>query len=250
MLNNIPQVTKNIIIINVLLFLATMMFQNKIDLISVLGAYPFNSPKFESYQIVTHFFMHAGFMHIAFNMFGVYIFGSHLERIWGPKRFFFFYILSALGAYLLYAGIDTYQTFQLKNEIVRLYGNESYANIHLIVNDFVTSGQSNIAGTPIEYNYANKLAADFLTPMVGASGALFGVLAAFAMLFPNTELYLMFIPFPVKAKYLIGGYFILEVFLGFGKFQGDSVAHFAHVGGAIVGFILVKIWQRNKTTFY
>jgi rhomboid-like protein len=86
--------------------------------------------------------------------------------------------------------------------------------------------------------------------MVGASGALFGVLAAFAMLFPNTELYLMFIPFPVKAKYLIGGYFILEVFLGFGKIQGDSVAHFAHVGGAIVGFILVKMWQRNKTTFY
>lgn len=246
MLNNIPPITKNILIINVLLFVATFVFQGRIDLLSVLGAYSFNSPNFQPYQVVTHFFMHANVMHIAFNMFGVVIFGSHLERIWGAKRFFFFYILSALGAYFLYAGISTYQTMQMKNEIIQLYGQETFSTVQQVARDFAQTGRSFHPIPPLGIEYANKI----LVPMIGASGALFGIMAAFALLFPNTELFLMFIPFPVKAKYLVGGYFILEVFLGFGSFQGDSVAHFAHVGGAIVGFILVKLWQRDNTRFY
>lgn len=250
MLRNIPQVTKNILIINVLLFLATLVFQSKIDLGAVLGAYPFNSPNFRPYQIVTHFFMHAGFMHIAFNMFALYIFGCHLERIWGPKRFFIVYFASAIGAYLLYAGIDTYQIMHLQGKVAQLMGDDSLLRVNQIVNDFVATGQTAIPASPTEYQYAQRIAQAFLVPMVGASGAVFGILAAFAVLFPNTELYLMFIPFPVKAKYLIGGYFALEIFLGFQQFQGDSVAHFAHVGGAIVGFIFVKVWQKKSNNFY
>lgn len=250
MLRNIPQVTKNILIINVLLFLATIVFQNKIDLGAMLGAYPFNSPNFKSYQIVTHFFMHGGFMHIAFNMFALYIFGCHLENIWGPKRFFVVYFASAIGAYLLYAGIDTYQIMHLQDKVAQLMGDDSLAKVNQIVQDFIATGQTMIPASPTEYQYAQEIAIKSLTPMVGASGAVFGILAAFAVLFPNTELFLLFIPFPIKAKYLIGGYFALEVFLGFQQYQGDSVAHFAHVGGAIVGFIFVKVWQKKSSNFY
>jgi rhomboid-like protein len=244
-----PQVTKNIIIINVLMFLATLLFQNQFDLGAILGAYPFNSLKFQSYQIVTHFFMHSGFMHILFNMYALYIFGSYLEHVWGAKRFFVVYIASALGAYFLYAGIDTYHIMQMQQEVASTLGGDSLSRVNLIVNDIVQSVSSGIVASQAEIAYAQQIAQSMLVPMVGASGAVFGILAAFAVLFPNMELFLLFIPFPIKAKYLIGGYFVLEVYLGFQQFQGDSVAHFAHVGGAIVGFIFVKLWQKRGNQF-
>ncbi len=254
MLQNLPHITKNILIINVLLFVATFLFQGQIDLIRELGAYTFNSPLFQPYQIVTHFFMHGGLMHIFFNMFALVMFGAHLERIWGPKRFFVFYIISALGAYLLYGGIGTYEMYQAKMEILNTFNNGEL--ILSEVNNAIIEGRSSILtdnpdtiaflNSPLSRAYINP----GITPMVGASGAIFGLLAAFGTLFPNTQLMLLFPPIPIKAKYLVIGLMVISIYLGLNQFEGDNIAHFAHVGGGLVGFIMVKIWQRNRTTFY
>jgi membrane associated rhomboid family serine protease len=243
--NNIPAVTKNILILNILFYFASMVFSNgEMDLFSILGAHYINSPLFEPYQIVTHFFMHApDFFHILFNMLMLVMFGSHLERIWGGKRFFIFYVASAIGAFALYNGIGVFQIIELKSQIQALGYDITLLNDN-ILND--AAFQYNVDDKELLVNYASKI----LTPMVGASGAIFGIMAAFAYLFPNTELMLLFPPIPIKAKFLIGGYFLLEVFLSFQSNVGDNIAHLAHVGGAIVGFILVFIWNRNKKTFY
>jgi len=244
MFNNLPGVTKNILILNILFFVATFVMQTKgIDLISMLGTHYVNTPLFEPYQLVTHFFMHGGIFHIFMNMYILFMFGSHLERIWGPKRFFIFYIVSAFGAFALYNGIGVYQIMQMKSQIVSM-GYDITALNDSIVRDIPF--QFKVEDQWILTEYAGKV----LTPMVGASGAIFGLLAAFAYLFPNTELMLLFPPIPIKAKFLIGGYFILEVYLGLKDLSGDNIAHFAHVGGAVAGFILVYIWNKNRSQFY
>jgi membrane associated rhomboid family serine protease len=243
--NNIPAVTKNILIVNIIFYFASMVFSNgELDLFSILGAHYINSPLFEPYQIVTHFFMHApDFFHILFNMLMLVMFGSHLERIWGGKRFFIFYVASAIGAFALYNAIGVFQIIELKSQIQSLGYDITLLNENILSN---ASFEYNIDDKALLVNYASKI----LTPMVGASGAIFGIMAAFAYLFPNTELMLLFPPIPIKAKFLIGGYFLLEVFLSFQSNVGDNIAHLAHVGGAIVGFILVFIWNKNKSTFY
>ncbi|MFN5415465.1 MAG: rhomboid family intramembrane serine protease [Flavobacteriia bacterium] len=246
MFNNIPTVTKNLLILNILFFAASLvMLQNGIDSMGILGGHYLNSPLFEPYQIVTHFFMHSptDFFHILFNMIMLVMFGGHLERIWGPKRYFIFYIAAALGAFALYNSIGVFQIMELKSQI-QLLGYDIYE-----LNDSILT-QSNF-----EYNIDDKIlltqyASKIYTPMVGASGAIFGLMAAFAFLFPNTEMMLLFPPIPIKAKYLIGVYFLLEVYLSFQNKVGDNVAHIAHVGGAIVGFILVFIWNKKKDRFY
>ncbi len=245
LLKNLPPVTKNLLIINVMMFLLTWFFRAQgIDLISLLGAHYVNSPLFEPYQIVTHFFMHStAIFHIFFNMFALVMFGSLLEKIWGPKRFFIFYITSAVGAFLFYNALGAYELYQIKTQLSDL----GYNTVAL--KQYLTMG--------VEFTYNPRdeaLLASYMskaiTPMVGASGAVFGVMAAFAYLFPNTELMLMFIPFPIKAKFLIGGYFLLELYLSFQNSAGDSVAHLAHVGGAVVGFIFVFIWGKKNKNFY
>lgn len=243
-LNNIPPVTKNLLILNVLFYLASLMFAtNGIYLIQILGAHFVTSPLFEPYQIITHFFMHSsGIAHIFFNMFALVMFGSLLEKMWGPKRFFIFYIASALGAFVLYNSLGAYQLWNLKNELLSL----GFTETQLL--DYIHGGS--LQASPADGLLLHEYGLKAITPMVGASGAIFGIMAGFAYLFPNTELMLMFIPFPVKAKYLVGGYFLIELYLSFQNIQGDSVAHLAHVGGAIVGFILVFIWNRTKKTFY
>lgn len=238
---NIPTITKNILIINVLFFLATSLFKAKgIHLQSVLGLHYIDSPFFEPYQIVTHFFMHADIMHIFFNMFGLVIMGSHLERVWGEKRYLIFYLITALGAAVLH---NVVQGFELKamtgsflpvsNNLVVINGNY----IEQISDAFVTTDLGTIGGILAQ-------------PTVGASGAIYGLIVAFAMLFPNTEFMLLFPPIPIKAKWLAVGLALIAIFSGFQNNPGDSVAHFAHLGGMLFGFILVKIWQNNKTSFY
>ncbi len=252
MFNNIPQVTKNLLILNALFFLAKIVVISSfnIDLDLLLGAHYINSPLFQPYQIVTHMFMHGNFMHIFFNMFVLLIFGSHLERLWGAKRFFIFYIVSGIGAFLIYNITGAWQIHQLKQEILA-YGfpleniNELIRNTPLN-ESAVSETLSRLSGDPGVFEYAVKS----FTPMIGASGALFGIMAAFALLFPNTPLMLLFFPFPIKAKYLIGGYFLIELYSSFNQ-PGDTVAHLAHVGGAIVGGIIVLIQRRtDKTNFW
>lgn len=216
-----PPVIKNLIIINVIMFIATMVFEGQgINFTRLMGMFPFGSELFKPYQLVTHMFMHGGFMHIFFNMFALWMFGAPLENVWGPKRFLSFYLITGLGAAFLHQGVNAYEIYQLK---------EAYA-----------------AGDMSAYqNIMWKMA----IPTVGASGAVYGVLMAFGMLYPNTKLLIYFL-FPVKAKYVVlflGG---LALYMGFQNNPADNVAHFAHLGGMLFGFILIKIWQRDRRRFY
>ncbi len=242
--SNIPQITKNLLILNVLMFILTLFFQSRgVDLYHLLGVHSFNSPLFEPYQLVSHFFMHGDFWHLLFNMFGLVMFGSILERLWGPKRFMIFYVVSAIGAVVIFEGINTYEVFQMRREL-------GYIGFdYQIIDNATTYHRLNeIIDTlpPLGINYLIKSN----SVLFGASGAVFGIMAGFAILFPNTELQLLFPPIPVKAKYLIGGYFVLEVYRSIYLTAGDNVAHLAHVGGAIVGAIIVLIWRRNRSNFY
>ncbi|MBP6459648.1 MAG: rhomboid family intramembrane serine protease [Crocinitomicaceae bacterium] len=247
-LSSIPPVTKNILLLNILFYIATLVLAGKgIDLIQLLGAHYVNSPLFEPYQIVTYFFMHSkDFFHILFNMLMLVMFGAHLERIWGPKRFFIFYIASAIGAFALYNIIGVYQIIQLKEQLTQL-GYDLTSINQIIANNELT--QIPLLH-PDDTNILSEYLSKSIIPMVGASGAIYGIMAGFAYLFPNTELMLLFPPIPVKAKWLISVYFVIELYSSFQNYQGDNVAHLAHVGGGITGFILVFIWNKNRSTFY
>lgn len=244
MFNQLPQVTKNIILLNIMFFLATFVLQTQgIDLTASLGAHVVNTPLFKPYQLVTHFFMHGGFFHILFNMYLFAILGAYLEHIWGPKRFFIFYIATAFGAFALYNIMGVYDVMQLKALIIEQGFSITEIN-QLIVNNDQTELLATNSSAVVAY------AQESFTPMVGASGAIFGVMAAFAILFPNTEFRLYF-AIPVKAKYFVAAYFLIEVYLSFQNNANDSTAHLAHVGGAIVGAIIVLFWRKaDRTNFW
>lgn len=260
MLGNLGPITKNILLLNVVMFIITLFFESKgVDLGSLLGAHYFGTPLFQPYQIVSHFFMHGGFFHIFMNMYILAMFGSFVERLWGPKRYLMFYLASALGAFFLYNGVGFFQIIELKQQIgnqvaitdmnlmLKEYGHFEVNQLIDFLNKYgmlTESGYPNATGNLMLQYYSKSM-----TPMVGASGAIFGIMAAFALLFPNTELMLIFPPIPIKAKFLIGGYFIFEVYNSFNS-PGDSVAHLAHVGGALVGGIIVLIWRKRGTNFW
>jgi rhomboid-like protein len=228
--SNIPTVVKNLLIINIIFFIATALFESKgILLVRMLGVYYPDSPNFKVWQIISYMFMHGGFTHILFNMFALFTFGSTVERVMGSKRFLNFYLITGLGALAL----------QFLVQAIEIYGLTGSMTIDILT---YRSADTNVIKTLSEIYYV---------PMVGASGAIFGLLIAFGMLFPNAELYIMFIPVPIKAKYIIPVYIILELFLGVAQFSGDSIAHFAHLGGALFGFILVKMWNlKSPRNFY
>lgn len=214
---SIPIVTKNLIIINLLCWIASLVLPKVgIDLNNLMGLHFPGTSDFQLYQFITYMFMHANFAHIFFNMFAVYMFGRILESVWGPKRFLLFYIVTGIGA-----GIT--------QELVWLYSVQSFASEHGI------SLLQLIAQDP-SLNYMVT---------IGASGAVFGILLAFGMLFPNVPLYIMFIPVPIKAKYFVIGYGVIELFQGVASFSGDSVAHFAHLGGMLFGFFMILYWKKK-----
>jgi membrane associated rhomboid family serine protease len=217
-------VVLNLIIINVLVFFAQMAFGGSSETNQVYDLFALHHYKaevFRPYQIVTHMFMHGGIFHLLFNMFALWMFGTNIERVWGPKRFLIFYLICGLGAALAQMGsymFDWWDIDQLQ----------------------LTADQMAL--------YQERLR---VTATVGASGAIMGVLAAFGYLFPNTQLIIFPIPIPVKAKWAIMGIIALDVFGGISKIPGDNIAHFAHIGGALIGLLIVWIWNRtNKRTFY
>jgi len=226
--SNISPVVKNLLIINAIFYLATMLFMKNghSQLIPLLGVFYFDSELFRAWQPVTYMFMHSdqSFAHILFNMFALYSFGSALEYIMGSKRFLNFYLITGLGALALQMIIQAIE-------------------VHAVVGSITVDLQSFPFQSQEDFN---TVASIYLTPMVGASGAIFGLLVAFGLLFPNAELFLLFIPVPVKAKYIIPVYVVIELFLCVGQFSGDSVAHFAHLGGALFGFILIKYWRIHR----
>ena len=238
--NQLPEIVKNLLIINGLLFFATISLKNYgIDLTRLLALHQFQSADFMPHQLMTHFFMHATFSHLFFNMFALWMFGKILENVWGAKRFLIYYMVTALGAAALHLGVSQYEILNLQSQV-----NPTDLNILL------ENGKNILEGNQ---NYSNqrmgKLNLLINTPTVGASGAVFGILLAFGMLFPNTLLYIYF-AIPVKAKYFVMVYGALELYLGISNNPADNVAHFAHLGGMLFGFLLLKYWQKDRNTFY
>ena len=236
--NILPPVVKNLLIINALLFLATIVLYNSniLDLTSFLGLHYWQSDDFETWQIISHMFMHGGFFHLFFNMFAVWMFGSQLENLWGSKRFLNYYILTGIGAAFLHFLIIHLQIQQLENNMINNH-------INLVLeqgNSLLNEGKNYI--NP-EMAKLNKL---YNTPVVGASGALFGLLLAFGMLFPNALLMFLFFPFPIKAKYFVLIYGLVELYYGLENNPNDNIAHFAHLGGMIFGFLIIKYWQSKR----
>ncbi|MCE2961828.1 MAG: rhomboid family intramembrane serine protease [Chitinophagales bacterium] len=224
-MNNLTPTVKNLIIINVVLFLAGFMLPELFPNIGFrlnekLALYYFSHPYFQPYQFFTHFFMHASIAHLAFNMISLFSIGSLLERYWGAKRVLNFYLICGLGASFFYMAI---QAVMVWNEIG-----------HFIPSNEELDVVGHIVGTPA----------------VGASGAVFGLFAAVALLFPNSEFFVFFIPFPIKAKYLLIAAVTISIILGLANFQGDNVAHFAHLGGIITGYVLTKYINKDKRRFY
>ncbi len=239
-INTIPPVVKNLIIINALMLFATYVLEMKgINLAKILGLHYYQSPDFRPYQIVTHMFMHGGLMHLVFNMFALWMFGRVLESVWGPKRFFIYYFVTGLGAAVLH-------TFVNFLEFQHLAGKMSPEDVQMVLSQGTEIFNQ---GKNFSDAAAGKLNLLLNVPTVGASGAVFGILLGFGMLFPNTELMLLFPPIPIKAKYFVIGYGAIELFSGIAN-PGDNIAHFAHLGGMLFGFIMIKYWNRNTKHFF
>ena len=256
LLKNISPVVKNILIINILFFVAQLTFP---IFMGGLSLYPFDSEGFKPWQLATHFFMHSSesIGHIFFNMFAVVIFGTQLERVWGPKKFLGYYIACAFGAAILHQIVIQIEISALKDNILTEQWYIIKDNSYNIFNELVFENKRDTL------HYINKYGLDLgvndslvplivkmNSPMLGASGAVFGLLAAFGYLFPNTELMLLFPPIPIKAKYFVIGYAALELYLGISNNPSDNVAHFAHLGGALVGIIIVLYWGKNRNSFF
>ena len=236
-MGGIPDVVKNLLIINVILYIGTtLLYPQFYDMLSM---HFIKSDKFQPFQIVTHMFMHSnyGIGHIFFNMFALWMFGSPLERIWGPKRFLIFYLITGFGAIFLFMGVNLIEFQSLAAKV-------SPEQLQLIM----SGGNELIIGE--DRDVAKKIYQIYNGQIVGASGAIYGLLVAFGLMFPNTPLMLIFLPVPIKAKYFIPVLMVIELFLGVGQFAWDNIAHFAHLGGALFGFIIVKLWNRDKTRFY
>lgn len=218
-MNNIPSITKNLLIINVLAFFATWVFEKQgLDLTATFGLHFFMAKDFSFYQLVTYLFMHGSFMHLFFNMFAVWMFGTVMERVWGPKRFLIYYLVCGIGAGIIQEGVQ--------------YIN--YANENLAAYDFVMTSSGRITTEA----YLN------LWTTVGASGAVYAILLAFGMTFPNERMFIIPFPFPIKAKWLIGGYIVIEVWSALNT-PGDGIAHMAHLGGMLFGFLLIRYWRKH-----
>lgn len=239
MFNNIPPITRNIIILNVIVFVLFLLLKNDALYIQFAAFYPF-SPYFKSWQIITHMFMHGGFMHILFNMFTLYSFGPVLERTLGDRKYVILYFVSGVGAFFLFNAWNFIEVQQIQ---ASLEGFGFDLNSFLAGENAVFKGSSESIMTQREL--VENLRAIINTPMVGASGAIFGVIAAFATLYPEAEIGIMFIPIPVKVKYVLPVIVVGSVFLGISGNVG-GIAHLAHVGGAIVGFLLAMYWKKNQ----
>lgn len=235
----IPPVVKNLLIINGLFFLATMALASSfnIDLVRWLGLHSLESPNFQPIQLVSHMFMHGGFAHILFNMFALWMFGSTLENYWGGKRFLVYYLITGLGAAAMQMAVNETQIWMAASELdamrVQLVEEEGLG--------LLMTGRNYVDPAMAQYNRLVN------TPMVGASGAVFGLLLAFGMSFPNSVIYLYF-AIPIKAKYFVIMYGLFELYSGVSN-SGGNIAHFAHLGGMVFGFFLILYWRKHPSRF-
>ncbi len=261
----LPPVVKNLLIINGLFFLATMAFQSayNLDFANILGLHYFKSQYFKPYQFVTYMFIHADFQHIIYNMFALWMFGYLLENVWGPKRFLTYYLLTGIGAaavqtfvnwwnfssieagalaYSLAPSLDSFMAFVK-------YHFPQYYEYHDTIKSFISSwslAPNNPVFLQQSVDYVGqliKLRMD--VPTIGASGAVYGILLAFGMMFPNMLVFIYFL-FPIKAKWIVILYGAFEIFSGISNNPSDNVAHFAHLGGMLFGLILILYWRKKQ----
>ncbi|MBR47630.1 MAG: rhomboid family intramembrane serine protease [Flavobacteriaceae bacterium] len=239
-MSRITETVKHLLIINCIFFLATSLYGNK--LYDLFALHYFDNSLFQIWQPITHMFLHGNFSHILFNMIGLWMFGSPIEQIWGRNKFIFFYISSGLGAAVLQM-IYSYYDF---NSIFEILINNGF-NSEEILNTIKTRRYNTNWLSYISEDQLNHLNESFNLSMVGASGALYGILVAFAFLFPNISLFLLFIPIPIKAKYFVPILIAGDLFFGVSNsFSIGPIAHFAHVGGALTGLAMILYWKKNQ----
>ncbi|MCF8230351.1 MAG: rhomboid family intramembrane serine protease [Bacteroidales bacterium] len=265
----LPPVVKNLLILNILFFLATIALNSAygVDLIKYLGLHYWAAEDFQPYQFITYMFMHGGFMHLFFNMFALWMFGNALENVWGPKRFLIYYFVTGIGAAIVHYLVFYFQISPilgainnfvqdpsneklmafLNSENFKVTSQEIQNNYNLFANKYnslINRDPSRALQEGI--NFMQQYKTDFLNSsvVVGASGAVFGILLAFGMLFPNALIYIYF-AIPIKAKWFVIIYGAIELYSGIANNPGDNVAHFAHLGGMIFGYFLIRYWKRH-----
>ena len=227
MMFRIPTITKNLLIINLIAFLATLVFQMRgIDLADIGGLHFFMASHFHFYQLITYQFLHGGFTHILFNMFGLWMFGSVIENVWGPKKFLFYYITCGIGAGLM-------------QELAQ------FGSFYMTVTEQVPDAS---LGMVFQFGEQYATALNSWTT-IGASGAVYAVILAFGMTFPNERLFIIPFPFPIKAKWFVLGYVAIEFFSALGS-SGDGVAHVAHLGGMLFGYLMIRYWNKHPNASY
>lgn len=265
MFARLTPLVKKLLILNIGIALLQMFF--RLDLGQYFGLFYISAPEFRPYQFITYMFLHstAGLMHLFGNMFALFIFGPLLEQFLGPKKFLILYMVTGIGAGLFYTGVNYIEVKAVQRDVQAYVSNPSAdefnrlliehgSNLNPAIYDFVDAYSRNEENPRLKeqsVQYAQQLYELYgRYNMVGASGAVFGILAAFALFFPNTELFLLFIPFPIKAKYLVSVYILYELYAEFQRAPGDNVAHLAHIGGALIAYVIVRIWKKQRGNFY
>lgn len=262
MFQRLTPMVKNLLIITVAAYFIPVLLGWK-DINFYLGLWHLESPHFMPYQLFTYMFAHGGTMHILFNMLGLIFLGPLLEQFWGSKKFLTFYIITGIGAGLFYEGVKYAQTIPMKNKMEEYIANPNPDDFEVYVSKYAPELYSRLYNFIDDYhnqeNQHKEESVEYVRqiynlkiniPMVGASGAIYGILMAFGMLFPNTQLMLLFPPIPIKAKYLViilGG---MAIYSEFGHKAGDNVAHLAHLGGMVFAFIMIQLWKKDRRNFY
>jgi membrane associated rhomboid family serine protease len=256
---NLTPIVKNLLIINVVMFLIPQfVMPNHSAFIEMFGLRYILSPEFFPTQILTYALIHASWSHLFSNMFGLLIFGPILEQTLGEKRFILFYLITALGAGLIYSAIHFFEVYPFINaaqdflarptaegfaQFLSGYDQNVYQAYLVFVDDYARNSSNPQYQQEAEQIVNNLVTMRINSPMVGASGAIFGVIMGFGYLFPNMQMMLLFPPIPIKAKYMVGFYGIYALYSAVEKVPGDNVAHFAHLGGMLVGFLLIRYWK-------
>ncbi|MCB2408455.1 rhomboid family intramembrane serine protease [Hymenobacter lucidus] len=259
---NLTPTVRVLLFINIGMFLLQTQLPNETNM---LALFPVGSTFFKPWQFVTYMFLHGGWGHILANMFGLISFGPLLEQRWGGNRFLTFWMICGIGAGVLYSGVRYYELNRMQQDIELFRQQPTAINLQDFVEHSLPDYKKayepvvrQLHATPNDpqlvqgtlASMGDMYSTSLNSPMLGASGALFGLLFAFAYLFPNTELMLLFFPFPIKAKYFVGLYALYELYNGVHRTPGDNVAHFAHLGGLLIGFIVLKFWERGRSRFY
>lgn len=255
--SSMTPVVKNLIILNVIFFVATFVFENSLglNLYDYLGLHYFASEKFHYYQFFTYIFMHGGITHILFNMVALWMFGNNVEALWGPKKFITFYLVTGFGAGLLHYGVLYFDYHPIIADAQNMIDNPNTIDIMGWLSVHKLSGYFNINQSQLMFATTQEkqlllgqmvnLFIERIPPVVGASGSLFGILLAYGMLFPDAIIMMIFLPIPIKAKYFVMLYGAAEIYSGLQNNPGDNVAHFAHIGGMVFGYLLIKTWEKG-----